>query len=137
MKRFILLFSIVFVFITSFAQSPNYFNYQAVVRDSNNELVANQEVNFRLFKREWEHNLIQHLGKFPNIVKEAATHYKPSLICRYLLDLAQIFNEFYHKHKVLTEDEELTKARLLLIDSTRQVLANGLILLGIEAPERM
>ena len=54
-----------------------------------------------------------------------------------MLNLSQQFNEFYHAEQVLSEDKALQTARLLLVDSVRQVLANGLKLLGIAAPDEM
>jgi len=63
---------------------------------------------------------------------------KPHIIAQYLLTLGRAFNEFYHAcHCLKEENKELAKARLLLIDSTRQVIKNGLNLLGIYAPEEM
>ncbi len=88
-------------------------------------------------KEKEETELIKLLGKFPDVVEDAASSYKPSLIARYLIDLSQSFNEFYHIHQILKEREELRNARILLINSVRQVLKNGLNLLGIEAPEKM
>jgi len=84
-----------------------------------------------------EHYLIKQLAEFPQKVKEAAEQYKPHLICHYLVNLSQSFNEFYHAFPVISDDKDLMNARLLLVDSVRQVLDNGLNLLGIVAPERM
>ena len=84
-----------------------------------------------------EQDLIRLMAKFPLKVGEAAAHYKPLIICRYLLDLSQSFNNFYHKHPILTADGETASSRLALIDAVRQVLRNGLRLLSMEAPERM
>ena len=95
------------------------------------------KTDLSLLKEKQETELIKLLGKFPDIVENAADSYKPSLIARYLLDLSQSFNEFYHIHQILKEKQELRNARILLIGSVRQVLKNGLNLLGIEAPERM
>ncbi len=81
--------------------------------------------------------LAKKLKQFPDVVDDSAKHYKPSIVCRYLLDLAQQFNEFYHACPVLKADEETKKARILLIDCVKQVISNGLDLLAIEAPERM
>ena len=96
-----------------------------------------KDANLSLLKEKEETELIKLLGKFPDVVENAAASYKPSLIARYLLDLSQSFNEFYHIHQILKEKEELRNARILLIDSVRQVLKSGLNLLGIESPERM
>lgn len=95
------------------------------------------KADLSLLKEKEETELIKLLGKFPDVVENAASSYKPSLISRYLLDLSQGFNEFYHIHQILKEREELKNTRILLIDSIRQVLKNGLNLLGIEAPEKM
>ncbi|MBI2147928.1 arginine--tRNA ligase [Candidatus Woesearchaeota archaeon] len=81
--------------------------------------------------------LIKLLHAFPDVVGEAAANYRPSALARYLLDLAQAFNEFYHACPILTEEQKLRDARLLLIDCVRVVLDRGLNLLGIQAPEEM
>ena len=82
--------------------------------------------------------MISLLARFPETVARAAETYKPSVVARYLLDLAAEFNKFYHRCPVLQAPEEgIRKARLALIAAVRQVLVNGLLLLGIEAPEEM
>ncbi len=93
--------------------------------------------DFSLLKEKEEQLLIRLLFRFPAAVEAAANSYKPLLIARYLLDMAQTFNNFYHQHQIIKADEETRKARLLLIAAVRQVLRNGLNLLAIEAPERM
>ncbi len=95
------------------------------------------KTDLSLLKEKEEAELIKLLEQFPELVENAAFSYKPSLISRYLLDLSQGFNEFYHIHQILKEREELRNARILLIHCIRQVLRNGLNLLGIEAPEKM
>jgi len=84
-----------------------------------------------------EESLITLLASFPANASKAADEYKPSIVCRYLLDLSQSFNAYYHKHKVVQDDKELVKARIVLCDSVRIVLRSGLALLGINAPEEM
>lgn len=95
------------------------------------------KVNTSLLKNKSEQTIITFLMKFPEIVNDVAAHYRPHVLCHYLIELAQSFNEFYHSSPVISEDHELMKARLLLVDSTRQVLENGLRLLGIDAPAEM
>lgn len=95
------------------------------------------KVDFTLLHHPQELTIIKLLGEFPGKVKETAEQYKIHSICRYLLDLAQAFNEFYHALPVISEEKEVMKARLLVVKSVRQVLANGLELLGIEAPNEM
>ena len=75
------------------------------------------------------------LIKFPEAVSASATTYSPNLLCNYLYDLAQKYNGFYNKHKIIGSESE--EFRLALTFGTGQVLKNGLKLLGIETPERM
>lgn len=79
--------------------------------------------------------LMRTLFRFPEIIIDAAKNYSPNLICNYLFDLAQKYNNFYNQHRIIGgENEEL---RIELTASTGHVLRNGLKLLGIESPERM
>jgi len=77
------------------------------------------------------------LNNFPVKINDAAEKNEPSVISRYLVDLAQAFNKFYHDNPILTEDEEVKKARLSVVKAVNNVLVNGLALLGISAPEQM
>lgn len=81
--------------------------------------------------------LVKTLALLPEKIIAAAETYKPSILARYLIDVARDFNRFYHSCPVLGSEGELQHGRLLLIDATRQVIANGLELLGIKAPEEM
>ena len=82
-----------------------------------------------------EAELIKELAEFPSMVAGAAAAREPHRITTYLEGLARIAHAWYHKYRVLGEPEEA--ARLVLARAVRQVLANGLTLLGIRAPERM
>ena len=82
-------------------------------------------------------DVVRLLSKFPEVVLEAARKYEPSMITRYVTNLAQRFNRFYHDNPILVEDVELKKARLALVDATRQTIKTGLNLVGLAAPERM
>ena len=86
---------------------------------------------------ETEQEIIKMLGEFPAIAANAASHLKPSIITRYLLDLCQKVHEFYHASPILKAPEDLLKARILLIYSAKQVIETGLGLLGIDAPDEM
>ncbi len=97
----------------------------------------NKEINLQLLDREEEFELIKKLSSLKEVIKKAALTWKPHLLTIYLYDLASSFHKYYTIHRIITEDEELTKARLLLIDCTRIVLLNTLRLLGISAPESM
>jgi len=85
-----------------------------------------------------ELSLIRILAGFPSLVQEAATNLRPHMVPNYLYELANGFNQFYRDCPVLTApDERQIHARLHLVNATRQVLANALDLMGIEALERM
>jgi arginyl-tRNA synthetase len=95
------------------------------------------KADYSLLIDDSELNVIKLLYSFPEKIKDAANNYRPHTICRYLIDLSQAYNEFYHKCIVISEDKELMNARLAIVDSVRQVLDNGLELLGIKAPDEM
>ncbi len=90
-----------------------------------------------LLTRDEETALIKTLAILPDKIIASAESYKPSILARYLIDVAREFNRFYHNCPVLSSEGDLKHGRLLLINATRQVIANGLALLGIEAPEEM
>jgi len=95
------------------------------------------KADLSVLNNEHEQKLIMMLGNYENVIKNAVEHYKPSLVCRYLLDLAQLFNEYYHACVILKEKKKIRDGRLVLITVIKQVIKNGLGLLGIEAPEQM
>ncbi|WP_124728551.1 arginine--tRNA ligase [Staphylospora marina] len=86
---------------------------------------------------EEEHDLLEKLGEFPADIAAAAQHRAPHRVVRYLLELATMFHSYYNAHRVITEDVELSRARLALLAGVRQVIRNGLRLIGVSAPERM
>lgn len=81
--------------------------------------------------------LAQRLGEFPELLAEAARDFAPHLVAFYLRELAGEFHSYYNAERVLVADEKLRLARLALILAVRQVLQNGLALLGVSAPEKM
>ena len=84
-----------------------------------------------------EHALIMKLAKYSLAVELAGQNYEPSEIAKYLFELAQQFNDYYHDVPILKAPEEIKSARLGLIKAVKQVIANGLVLLGIETIEEM
>ena len=112
-----------------------YARISSILKKSKTKVIEN--VNYMFFDEEEELNLIKLLGKYPKVVEDAATHYKPSLIARYLLELSQRFNEFYQFCPILQSKEHLMQARLLLTYCVREVVGNGLKLLGIDVLEEM
>ena len=84
-----------------------------------------------------EDALMRKLASYEEVVPEAAEMRAPQRITRYVEELASDFSAFYRDCRVITEDDALTKARLSLCVATKRVIANGLGLLGVSAPERM
>lgn len=84
-----------------------------------------------------EQKIMKHIADFPDTLSEAAEALEPHRITFYLMELAELFHAYYHDNKVLTEDTRLKKARLYLVEAVRQVVANGLNILGVTAPDRM
>ena len=90
----------------------------------------------RLDQKE-EAEIIRHLGSFGEVVERSAEAMEPHRVTFYLMDLAALFHPYYNKNRVVTDDPELTAARLLLCNAVATVTANGLGLLGVSAPEKM
>ncbi|MEB3754995.1 arginine--tRNA ligase [Acinetobacter sp. MD2(2019)] len=103
--------------------------------------VAFNRINARQFASELsleaEAEILAKLAAYPEIVNRAANAYEPHQIGNYLKELAALFHGWYNEHKVLGENQNLTQARLLLSVNVKQVLHNGLELLGVSAPETM
>jgi len=98
---------------------------------------AYDEIKPNLLTAAEEGELIKMIDTFPEMVEGSAKALEPHRIPYYINDLASVFHSFYNKHKVVSDDVELTKARLFLIKSTGTVIRNALRLLGVSAPERM
>ncbi len=90
-----------------------------------------------LLKEENEIALVKLLSQYPEMVDKAASEMKPSVICRYLIDLAQEFNEFYHANPILNSEKEIRDARLTLIYCIQSVLKSGMELLNMTPIEEM
>jgi arginyl-tRNA synthetase len=99
------------------------------------EAVRTAGVDLAALSQPEETDLLKQLAAFPELVARAAETLEPHRVTGYLEDLARIAHAWYHKYRVLGEPEE--RARLVLAAAVRQVLANGLGLLGISAPDRM
>jgi arginyl-tRNA synthetase len=84
-----------------------------------------------------ELSLIESLNRYPEKLLQAAQQYEPHQLSHYLRELATEFHSYYNSHKFIIEDNELMQARLVLINAVKQVIHNGLSLLGVKAPETM
>ena len=98
---------------------------------------APDAVDFALLTDPTELALIKQIASYCDIVRLAARDYDPSFINRYLTDLAAAFHKFYNACRIKGEAESLLNARLLLADTARSVLKNGMELIGCSAPEKM
>jgi arginyl-tRNA synthetase len=95
------------------------------------------ERNVALLVAPHEKALIRRLTFFPELLENAASMLEPHQLAHYLRELAGDFHTYYNAHQFLVDDVDLRNARLNLVAATRQVIQNGLKLLGVSAPERM
>ena len=107
----------------------------AVLRKAEEEVTT--DINYELLNDVDSAEVLKVIASFNKTILNAMRKNEPHIITRFVLDLAQAFNKFYHDNSILVEDAELRKARLALVCATRQALENGLKLLGMHAPERM
>ncbi|MFS0673196.1 arginine--tRNA ligase [Ornithinibacillus sp. 179-J 7C1 HS] len=97
-----------------------------------------QTFDSSLLTSEKELDLMKKMGEFPQVIVDAAEKHAPQKITQYVFDLASLLHSFYNAEKVLdTEKLELTNARIALMKAVRTTIANGLKLIGVNAPEKM
>ena len=101
------------------------------------DLPRYEEVNAGLLVVPEEMALIKALNRFPELVSGAAAALEPHRLTFFANDLAALFHSYYNKHKVISEDPELSRARLFLMKTLQIVLKNNLKLLGVSAPDKM
>lgn len=125
-------------------ENPVFYIQYAYARIFNVIVFANEQgvntegsIDLSLLKNEEEKILIKKLLQFPEIISKAAELWEPHRLTNYLHELSSNFHHFYHLHRVVSEDMTLSKARLFLVRATQIVVANGLRILGISAPEKM
>jgi arginyl-tRNA synthetase len=94
-------------------------------------------IDYACLRESQEEALLTNLAKYPEALELSALNEEPHQLTHYLRDLATDFHTYYNAHKFLVEDAKLRDARLQLILATRQVIRNGLGLLGVSAPEKM
>jgi arginyl-tRNA synthetase len=113
----------------------------SLLRNANDMGIDKGDLSPELLEHEKEIELLKALGDFPQVVTTAAELSEPHRVARYLEELATTYHRFYDSCRVLPRGDEpvtdLTRARLWLVEAARTVLANGLDLLGVSAPERM
>ena len=151
-----------FIFLTRHYESPLDFDLELAKKKSNDNPVyyvqyvharissifrkgeqkgypgpATGEVGIAGLTAPEEIQLIKQMARFPEVVENSALLMEPHRITYYLMELAAAFHAYYNKHRVLTDDPEQTAGRLCLVLAVRQVIRNGLTLLGVSAPDRM
>jgi arginyl-tRNA synthetase len=110
----------------------------SVLRHAGNSGLAIPETaKMEFLQEETELAVIKKLADYPEIISRSAQLLEPHRLTNYLHELATVYHRFYHDHRIVTENPELTAARILLSKAVRQVLAEGLKILGISAPESM
>jgi len=109
---------------------------QAEEKGISTELTAGNN-NLDRLSEEHETDLLKTLARYPEVVHNAAMNEEPHQLTHYLRDLANDLHTYYNAHQFLVDDANVRDARLKLILATRQVLANGLGLIGVSAPEKM
>jgi arginyl-tRNA synthetase len=98
---------------------------------------AVERIDLAPLQSEREQSLMKRLAEYPAAIADAARDAAPHQVASYLKELAANFHAYYNAERVLVDDENTRNARLALLFATRQVLANGLGLLGVSAPQRM
>jgi arginyl-tRNA synthetase len=93
--------------------------------------------NLGMLAESHELDLIINLSRYPEVLEMAAINHEPHLLTHYLRELANDFHTYYNAHTFIVDDAKVRNARLNLIEATRQVIANGLELLGVSAPNTM
>ena len=114
----------------------------SLLRKAGDETIAKAQeannVDFALLaKLDSAYELTKLIYAFPGIVEQAGEKYEPSIITRHIIDIAQCFNKFYHDEHIIVEVEAEKVSKIALVVATKRVIATGIGLLGMKAPERM
>ena len=114
----------------------------SLLRKAGEDIVAkaqdSKNVDFALLaKSDSAYELTKLIYAFPGVVEQAGEKYEPSIITRHIIDIAQCFNKFYHDEHIIVDDEVEKTSKIALVIATKRVIATGIGLLGMKAPERM
>lgn len=101
------------------------------------ERVSHHDVDLSLLNLPEEMRMIKSVATYPDLIESSAKSLEPHRITFYLQELAALLHNYYFHHRVLTDDQRLTEARLVLMQCIKQVLKNALAVIGISAPESM
>lgn len=95
------------------------------------------DINWEILDQKTSLDVLMRIHGFSEAIIQGKEKNEPSIVTRYVVNLAQDFNKFYNECPILNQEEEVKKARLALVSATKQTIKNALYLLGIEAPEKM
>ena len=109
----------------------------SVLKKSNAQIMDLESADLALLNTEKEIEIQKTLNQYPALIERAAKSSEPHLLCYYLKDLSGLFHSYYNSEKFIIEDKKLMASRLFLLKGVKQVLVNGLSILGIKAPEEM
>lgn len=114
----------------------------SLLRKAGEDIVAKAQdpknVDFALLaKSDSAYELTKLIYAFPGVVEQAGEKYEPSIITRHIINIAQCFNKFYHDEHIIVDDEVEKTSKIALVIATKRVIATGIGLLGMKAPERM
>ena len=109
----------------------------SVLKKSNAQIMDLERTDLTLLDTEKEIEIQKTLNQYPALIERAAKSSEPHLLCYYLKDLSGLFHSYYNSEKFIIEDKKLMASRLFLLKGVKQVLVNGLSILGIKAPEEM
>jgi arginine--tRNA ligase len=107
----------------------------AVLRKADQPVSA--DINYELLSDQDAADVLSVLENFNKSLMTAMKKNEPHIVTRFVLDLAQAFNKFYHNSPILVDDADLRAARLALVEATRQTIGNALKILGMKAPQKM
>ena len=109
----------------------------SVLKKSNAQIMDLERADLTLLDTEKEIEIQKTLNQYPALIERAAKSSETHLLCYYLKDLSGLFHSYYNSEKFIIEDKKLMASRLFLLKGVKQVLVNGLSILGIKAPEEM
>jgi arginyl-tRNA synthetase len=120
-------------------QTGPYLQYTSVRINSilNSVKEVTDEINYELFKEDHVFDILKNVSQYQDIVEKAKAEYAPSVVAKYLLALASLFNSFYSKEKVIVDDIVERNTKLQLLRMVRNILNDGMRLLGMQVIEKM
>lgn len=114
-----------------------YVRTKSILEKSNIDINNIEDFKFELLKEKEELDIVKIISNFEESILNAMNKNEPSILTRYIIDLASAYSSFYAKHIVISDDIELTKVRLLLTKQVGDIIKKGMSLLGIDCPEKM